>query len=202
MFLFNKASDVEKAKKTLIENAVVSNWAQEIGMDKVPKVELREIYDRLSERRLQWDNLLWQVPLISLTGVSFLFTIIFLESTSRFSRTMVCLLTILISYASLFTLARHRASEVYDSNLMQGIEEILYGRVIHGKDYSTQRKLFVANKRTGLRKDSKSIWDNLIVRLNVTKSYPIWMFVFVIFMTTSLVCLVLNLFHPQLFRSS
>ena len=200
---FRKKSTIEKRAKDLaIQNTIVSNWAIELGMDEIPKEELREIYNRLNERRLQWDNLLWQVPLISLTGVSFLFTIIFLESTSRFSRSLVCLLTILISYASLFTLARHRGSEVYDSNLMQGIEEILYGKIIHGKKYSEQRKRFMVHRKAGYSKESRSIWDKLVVRLNKTKSYPIWMSVFLIFMSTSLVCLAFNIFHPSIFKSS
>jgi hypothetical protein len=200
---FRKKSTIEqRAKELANQNAIIPNWAMELGMNEIPKEELREIYNRLTERRLQWDNLLWQVPLISLTGVSFLFTIIFLESTSRFSRSLVCLLTILISYASLFTLARHRGSEVYDSNLMQGIEEILYGKIIHGNQYSDQRKLFMGNRKTGYTKESTSIWDKLVVRLNRKKSYPIWMSVFLIFMSTSLVCLAFNIFHPSIFRSS
>lgn len=32
-------------------------------------------YAALAERRLQWDSLLWQVPVLSLTAQAFLFTI-------------------------------------------------------------------------------------------------------------------------------
>lgn len=175
------------------------NWAAGLGLDKVPARDLTEIYSFLNARRLQWDNLLWQVPIISLTGVSFLFTIIFLESTSRFSRTLVCLLTIVISYASLFTLARHRLSEVYDASLMQGIEEIKYKTSIHGKLFRDNRKTFLEDSEFGYRKGGKNLWDKIIVFLNKGKAYPIWMLVFLLFIFTAFSALLVNIFKPDLF---
>jgi hypothetical protein len=181
------------------KKASAKNWAIELGLDKVPKSELVEVYNYLNTRRLQWDNLLWQVPIISLTGVSFLFTIIFMESTSRFSRTLVCCLTIIISYASLFTLARHRLSEVYDSNLMQGIEEIRYKTSIHGTPYRENRQAFISDGKDGYRKGGKNFWDRIIVFLNKGKAYPIWMTVFTLFILTALTCLFINVYNPTLF---
>jgi len=46
------------------------------GLDALGNVELSEMHQIINARRMQWDNLLWQVPLISITGESFLFTII------------------------------------------------------------------------------------------------------------------------------
>ena len=42
-------------------------------------------YGALATRRLQWDNLLWQVPILGLTAQAFLFTIALDPGSTRFA---------------------------------------------------------------------------------------------------------------------
>ena len=223
----------DEFENRLTESLSASNWAKQINLDQANDEDLKEIFGILHSRRLQWDSLLWQVPLISLTGVSFLFTIIFSPATSRLSRIEVCLLTIIVSYASLITLARHRLSEVYESNLMQDLEKLRFstksatpisnaindgdldGISVHGKNFKNGRDRFRdskigyfrrfeidSNSERGIRSKKFDLWDFLIVKLNKKRTYPVWMFVFILFMLTALVSLLVTMFKPGLFGKS
>ena len=155
-----------------------------------------------SSRRLQFDNLLWQVPMIAITGESFLFTIILDSSTSRFSRTISTLLAMSIAFATLFTFARLRASEVHDSNKLAEIEVQIYGQAIHGIALSQSRANFVEHQYgNGSTSSVKKFFDRIIILLNSPKvpSYPIWMSVFISFLLLAGLCLILNFARPSLF---
>ena len=155
-----------------------------------------------SVRRLQFDNLLWQVPMIAITGESFLFTIILNGTTSRFSRTISTSLAMSIAFATLFTFARLRASEVHDSNKLAEIEVQIYGQAIHGIMLSQSRANFVEHEYgKGSTSFVKKFFDRIIILLNSPRvpSYPIWMSVFISFFLLAGLCLILNFVQPSLF---
>jgi hypothetical protein len=173
------------------------NLAKDYGLDKLTTSQLQDLYKVINSRRLQWDNLFWQVPLISISGVSFLFTIIFNPATSHFSRLISCFLAIIISSASLSTLARHRLSEVHDSNLLAGIELLRFKVSIHGKDFKNVRKKF--NKSYGTKYD---FWDFIVRRSNQGRAYPVWIAVFIIFILVAILIAIADFISPDLFINS
>ena len=122
--------------------------------------KLKEIYPVIASRRLQWDNLAWQVPMISITGESFLFTIILNSSTSKDARIISSLLAIIISYASISTLGRHRISEVHDANILREIEAQLFGISFHGPDFTKSRGNFFRHLDKSAREKSTKILMN------------------------------------------
>ena len=165
--------------------------------------ELRDIYPVIASRRLQWDNLLWQVPMISITGESFLFTIILNSSTSKDARIISSLLAIVISYASISTLGRHRISEIHDANLIREIEDQLFGKSFHGKVFSDARgKLFRHNNMKKKNTSEKlDLWDFLVRATNKGRSYPVWLFVFLCFFLAALTTLILSICAPSIFSA-
>ena len=180
-----------KEKKTV---KLSGNLAKDYGLDKLKPSQLQDLYQIINSRRLQWDNLFWQVPLISISGVSFLFTIIFNPTTSHFSRLVSCFLTIVISSASMSTLARHRLSEVHDSNLLAGIELLMFQVSIHGRDFKGVRSNF-----NSLHGEKGDFWDFIVRGSNRTRAYPVWITVFIIFIVIAFVVVITDIFAPELF---
>jgi len=164
------------------------------GLDALGNVELSEMHQIINARRMQWDNLLWQVPLISITGESFLFTIILNSATSHPAREIACGLAMIISAASLATLARHRLSEVHDANLLAGIERLRFKVAIHGPGYKDIRKGFRATYG-----NTRDLWDFIIRSSNRGRAYPIWVAVFIVFILVALGCAIADLAKPDFF---
>ena len=69
-------------------------------------------YDIIFQRRLHHDNLVWQVPVLSMTAQSFLFTIALGAGTTPVARTIACVLALTISVMSVNLMIRHRAHEL------------------------------------------------------------------------------------------
>jgi hypothetical protein len=173
------------------------NLAKDYGLDELTPSQLQDLYQIVNSRRLQWDNLFWQVPLISISGVSFLFTIIFNPATSHFSRLISCFLAIVVSSASLSTLARHRLSEVHDANLLAGIELLKFKVSIHGKEFKEVRLKF--NKLYGRNGD---LWDFIVRGSNQGRAYPVWIAVFIIFILVAILIAIADFISPNLFINS
>ena len=177
--------------------ALSGNLAKDYGLDKLTPSQLQDFYQIVNSRRLQWDNLFWQVPLISISGVSFLFTIIFNPATSHFSRIISCFLAIVVSSASLSTLARHRLSEVHDANLLAGIELLRFKVSVHGQGFKEVRKKF--NKSHGKKYD---LWDFIVRGSNQGRAYPVWIAVFIIFILVAILIAIADFISPDLFINS
>jgi hypothetical protein len=79
-------------------------------------------YSMISTRRLQYDNLLWQTPVMSMIGMSFLFQIA-LGNGSPTDRIIASALAFFAAVASAHLLLKHRYYEVYCARLLQSIEE-------------------------------------------------------------------------------
>ncbi|MBP3083720.1 hypothetical protein [Mycolicibacterium fortuitum] len=98
-------------------------------------------YQVIAARRLQWDNLVWQVPLISLTAQAFLFTIALGGDSSRVARIISSLLSLVITFLCLALMARHRQSEIFDAHLLAHHEAVEWhsNPTLHGQDFAELR---------------------------------------------------------------
>lgn len=97
------------------------------------------LYGAMGARRLQWDNLVWQVPVVGLTAQAFLFTIGLGADSSRMARTLSMLLSLLTTVLTLQLMARHRRAEVLDAAWLQAYEQEVWGLAMHGSAFQTAR---------------------------------------------------------------
>jgi hypothetical protein len=97
-------------------------------------------YAVVSSRRLQWDNLVWQVPMMGLTAQAFLFTTA-LGAGDRWARVIASLLAVVTSLLSITLMARHRQAEIADSHWLEDYERTHFGEdsVVHGKVFAHSR---------------------------------------------------------------
>lgn len=81
----------------------------------------QEQYSVVSDRRIAFDTLMWQTPVLSLTAMAFLF------STALSSRpqtaALMGVLIVLTSFASMQLLIKHRFSETETSKLLREFED-------------------------------------------------------------------------------
>jgi hypothetical protein len=78
-------------------------------------------YEMIAQNRLQQNELIWQTPVLSLTGQAFLFAIAFGDG-ALIGKLIASALILATSFASLQLLAKHRALEVHLSKLLEDIE--------------------------------------------------------------------------------
>lgn len=99
------------------------------------------LYQAVSARRIQWDNLVWQVPLLSLTAQAFLITIALGVGISRLSRVVASLLSLVITVLSITMMTRHRQAERADAQWLEDWEVARYGagQAVHGHAFRLHR---------------------------------------------------------------
>jgi len=85
-----------------------------------PKISETQ-YQLLAARRQNYDAMLWQTPVISLTAQAFLFTIAFGTGDSL-GRLLAALLALVAALASAQLLAKHRYFEIYYARLLEAHE--------------------------------------------------------------------------------
>lgn len=99
------------------------------------------VYQAVVARRMQWDTLLWQVPTLSLTAQAFLFTIALGTDTTRVSRTIAAVLSIVISCLSVTLMARHRQAELSDAHWLEDHEAAFPEAMrVHGQNFIRRRR--------------------------------------------------------------
>jgi hypothetical protein len=81
-----------------------------------------EMYLAIAARRTQFDNLLWQVPVLSLTAQAFLFTVALGANTSRAARIIAACLSLIITFLTLQLFTRHRQAEITDADWLERYE--------------------------------------------------------------------------------
>jgi hypothetical protein len=86
---------------------------------------LASIYQSLTARRLGYDTLLWQVPVLSLTAQSFLFTIALSSNSSPEARMTAAALSLVVALMSMQLMAKHRFHEEIDAKLAEKLEREL-----------------------------------------------------------------------------
>lgn len=99
------------------------------------------MYQAVAARRAQWDNLVWQVPVLSLTAQAFLFTIALGVGVSRTARIISALLSLIITLLSVSLMARHRQAEVTDALWLEAYERNVIGssEPVHGPAWRVRR---------------------------------------------------------------
>ena len=80
------------------------------------------VYEVVAQRRLQWDNLVWQVPVVGLTAQAFLFTIALSTGNSQFARATAAFLALVAALLSMQLMARQRQSELTDAHWLNAYE--------------------------------------------------------------------------------
>ena len=101
-------------------------------------------YEVLAARRQAFDGMLWQTPVLSLTAQAFLFTIALGSGNSPAARAISATLALIAALASLQLMAKHRAHEVEDSELLENFEKHTQGMyVIHGPRSRTRRPFYI-----------------------------------------------------------
>ncbi|GHP18864.1 hypothetical protein RN2511_036000 [Rhodococcus sp. NKCM2511] len=79
-------------------------------------------YEVVSSRRVHHDALVWQVPVLSLTGQSFLFTIALSPESTSTARTIAGALALIASVMSVQLIVRHRGFELADALWIDAFE--------------------------------------------------------------------------------
>jgi hypothetical protein len=82
----------------------------------------RDTYTIVAARRTQFDQLVWQVPILSLTAQAFLFSIALSADATRRARVIACLLSLLMTVLCLHLMVKHRQAEVADSQWLEKYE--------------------------------------------------------------------------------
>jgi hypothetical protein len=98
------------------------------------------MYAVVAARRSQFDSLLWQVPVLSLTAQAFLFTIALDPDTTRFARTIASLLSLVVTFLTVQLLTRHRQAEITDAHILQSWEISAEVVTVHGTAWRDRRK--------------------------------------------------------------
>lgn len=141
------------------------------------------MYSAVAARRLGWDNLLWQVPTMSLTGQAFLFTIALGNDSSRAARIISCVLAIVMTVLSMHLMARHRQAAWTDAHWLEEYETRHFGTSWHGRAW--------ADKRNQGRSPD---WPTRF--LSRFRGFDVWIGGLAIFGLAALAVLVLTVFWP------
>jgi hypothetical protein len=106
--------------------------------------ELKMLYQAVADRHLQHDNLLWQVPAVSLTAQAFLFSISMGAGNDAVARIASSLLALNVSIISIMLMASHRLAARKDVLWLERFEqnELAAGTWgAHGTAFETQQDI-------------------------------------------------------------
>lgn len=152
--------------------------------------ERNEVYSIIASRSVQWDHLLWQMPLLSMTAQAFLFTISLGPETTQLGRTFACVLSIVTLWLVGASMVRQRQSAIADAKWLNKRE----------KHWTTKDKQFGKPWRN--RRDGVDAAKNLGV---IGKLFPAvkpiitwWLYSFAFFILIDLAILVITWVHPSL----
>jgi hypothetical protein len=95
-------------------------WATD---DKPVNQKTQMAYDALKSKQLSYDNLMWQTPLLCVTAQSFLFSVALTSANSLNAKIVSALLTIILGFAAIQLMAKHRHHEILTSKKLDIIEE-------------------------------------------------------------------------------
>jgi hypothetical protein len=108
-----------------------------------PPAALRDVdprlYDMVAQRRLQWDSLLWQVPVLSLTAQAFLLTIALSPDSKQFPRALASALAFVAAVLAMHLMSRDRQAEITDAHWLRDYEETNFGVSFTGRPWQEAR---------------------------------------------------------------
>lgn len=96
-------------------------------------------YQVIAARRLQWDNLVWQVPVLSMTAQAFLFAIA-LSHGDRLNRVIAAGLSLVLTFLSITLMGRHRQAELTDADWLDRYEQVHFPSSLHGESFQVARQ--------------------------------------------------------------
>ncbi|MFX0577462.1 hypothetical protein [Nocardia nepalensis] len=105
--------------------------------------DLEMVYQTVADRRLSYENLLWQVPTLSLTAQAFLFSISMGAGNDPVARIASSLLALIVSIISIMLMASHRLAERKDAIWLERFEQQQLGAgtwAAHGTVFETQQQ--------------------------------------------------------------
>lgn len=148
------------------------------------------LYNAVAARRLQWDNLLWQAPTLSLTAQAFLFTIALSPDSQLAARVISCSLSLIVTFLSITLMARYRQGELNDAHWLEEFEAEHGLPTVHGKQFKSNR-------------DGEPLAAGWIGRsIPLLPGFKTWTVGLSLFGLASLVVLVLGLFFPHVLGST
>jgi hypothetical protein len=150
-------------------------------------------YAVISSRRLQWDTLFWQTPMLALTGEAFLFSIALGSSTSKTGRIVASVLALVIALACLQALAGQRVSELTDAEWLENYERVHELDVVHGTAWRDSRKLIIDEGR-----QSRNPIDKAVAILRSVRTLTVWFLTLGIVAVAALAVLLITIAHPAL----
>jgi hypothetical protein len=154
----------------------------------------RETYAVVAARRTQWDQLLWQVPVLTLTAQAFLFSIALSHDATKSARVIACLLSLVMTCLSLHLMIKHRQAEVADSQWLESYEDQLppppgdLSWPMHGRNWSSYR--LQTDPRVGRL---RFFWRS--------NGFKIWFWGLALFGVAAIVVLLISMFWPSLLGS-
>lgn len=149
------------------------------------------VYSSVAARRQQWDNLVWQVPVLSLTAQAFLFTIAIGGDSQRIARVIASLLSLVVTFLCMTLMARHRQAEIMDAHWLEDFEKAEWpsDAPVHG--YSFQASRNAAGVDGG--------WTEALVP--TLPGYKTWIAGLYLFAIAAAAVLAIAIFSPDLLSS-
>jgi len=141
-----------------IEDVDLENLQTSSYVDSENREGLNISYQIIAARRMNYDVLLWQVPVLSLTAQSFLFQISLGSGINLYARLASSLLSLVAALISMQLMAKHRYHEQLDSKALELVERQLGLPLLHS--IPKNPTLFQETKPIGvfLRMSSYKIW--------------------------------------------
>jgi disulfide bond formation protein DsbB len=154
----------------------------------------RDTYAVVAARRTQFDQLVWQVPVLSLTAQAFLFSIALSGDATRTARAIASVLSLLMTILSLHLMAKHRQAEVADSHWLESYESQFKPPAgglpwpMHGPTWSRYR-------------NSVDPKIGLLGVLSRFGGFQVWSWGLAIFGVAAVVVLLLTIIRPHILSS-
>lgn len=154
-----------------------------------PTIPIESIYAAVASRRAGFDQMAWQVPIISLTAQAFLFTLALGPDTSRTARLISAVLALLVTVLSMILMARHRQADVADGRWLAELERegrLGDSQIAHSQPWRDRR-------------NATSIWaGSPLELLKRAPAFKIWQAGLFMFALAALVVIAITLFVPTL----
>jgi hypothetical protein len=153
-------------------------------------VDQSDVYAAVAARRLQWDLLVWQVPVLCLTAQAFLYSIELGSSTSPVARIIAALASLVMTFLCVTLMARHRQAELFDAHWLGKVEETALGPdgVAHGRAFARARN----------QEPVEGGWTERVVPM--LGGYKTWIAGLLLLGLGSVAVLVLSIVNPAVLR--
>ncbi|MFQ6325668.1 hypothetical protein ACLMAL_05955 [Nocardia sp. CWNU-33] len=107
------------------------------------------LYQAVADRRLQYENLLWQVPAVSMTAQAFLFSVALSQNIEAFPRILAGLLALNVSVISIMLMASHQRAESRDAQWLERFEQQELGAGAWSAHGAAFRQQYIADPDDG-----------------------------------------------------